>query len=186
LALAPTRPLPAPHQHGDFLVAAHKRGEIALSGTAPAATGADEPEQGRRFGHSFECLRAALFRNKQASDLTLYPRRDQDRARLGQCLHTRRSVRRIAVNLSCRVDHYRAGFDTDARVERWLARAGVLTVDFCKRALDRERRPNRTFSVVFLRDRIAEQRHQPITQFFGDVAAHLRHGRRGYIEIAAD
>jgi hypothetical protein len=64
LALAPTRPLPAPHQHGDFLVTAHKRGEIPLSGTAPATTGADEPEQGRRFGHPFERMRAALFRNK--------------------------------------------------------------------------------------------------------------------------
>jgi hypothetical protein len=44
LALAPTRALPVAQQHGDFLVAAHKRREIAPPGTAPAATGANEPE----------------------------------------------------------------------------------------------------------------------------------------------
>jgi hypothetical protein len=32
------------HQHGDFLVPADKRGEIALPGTAAAAARANEPE----------------------------------------------------------------------------------------------------------------------------------------------
>src|ERR1700722_10043648 len=39
-------------------------------------------------------------------------------------------------NLSRRIDHHRAGFDTDARVDRWLARTVVLAVDLSERALD--------------------------------------------------
>ena len=37
LAVALPRPLPAPHQHRHFVVAADERGEIALPGTASAA-----------------------------------------------------------------------------------------------------------------------------------------------------
>ena len=44
LALALPRPLPAPHQHGDFLVAAHKRRQVTLPGTAPAAARPNDPE----------------------------------------------------------------------------------------------------------------------------------------------
>jgi hypothetical protein len=39
---------------------------------------------------------------------------------------------------------------------------------------------------VLVRDRIAEQGHQPVAQLLGDVAAHLRHCRRGGVEISAD
>jgi hypothetical protein len=42
------------------------------------------------------------------------------------------------------------------------------------------------FGVVFLRHRIAEQRHQPVTQLFGDVTAQFRHRRTGGIQIRAD
>jgi hypothetical protein len=37
--------------------------------------------QYRRFRHAFERVRAAVFRNKEAGDLTLHPRREQNRAR---------------------------------------------------------------------------------------------------------
>jgi hypothetical protein len=40
----------------------------------------------------------------------------------------------------------RAGFDTDARVERWLARTGVLAVDLSERASDGKGRPRCTFN----------------------------------------
>jgi hypothetical protein len=52
--------------------------------------------------------------------------------------------------------------------------------------LDRQRRPHRAFGIVLLRERIAEQRHQPVAQLLGDMAAHLRHCRRGGIEIGAN
>ena len=128
LALALTRPLPAPHQRGDFLVPAHKRGEIALPGTPAAATRANEPEQRGRFGHPFERLRAALFRNKQPGDLALHPRRDQDRTWLGQRLHPRGNVGDVAINLAGRVEHGRAGFKADTGDEFRLGRSGVLAI----------------------------------------------------------
>jgi hypothetical protein len=56
--------------------------------------------------------------------LTLHPRGDHDRARLGQRLSPRRNVGRIAENLARRIDYYRAGFDTGARFERRLAKSG--------------------------------------------------------------
>ena len=79
---------------------------------------------------------AALLGDEKAGDLTLNPRCDQDTAGLAEPLHPRRSIGRIAVNLTRRIDHYRAGFDTDACVERRLARAGILAVDLRERALD--------------------------------------------------
>src|SRR5215471_14931520 len=40
--------------------------------------------------------------------------------------------------------------------------------------------------VVLVRERIAEQRHQPVAELFCHVAAHLHDRRRGSIEIGAD
>ena len=186
LPVALPRPLPAPHQHGDFLVTADERREMALARAASATAGSYKSEQRHRLWHAFQFMGAALLGDKETGDLALHLRCHDDRAWFCQRLHPRRGVGRIAVNLTRRIDHYRAGFDADARVERWLARTGILAVDLSERALDRERSPRCAFGVVFLRHRITEQRHQPITQFFGDVAAHLRHCGRGGIQIRAD
>ena len=186
LAVALPRPLPAPHQHRDFLVAADQRREIALRRAASAAARAHQPEQRHRLGHALERVRAALLGDEQAGDLALHPRRDQNRARLGQRLHPRRDVGDVAVNLARRIHHRRTGFETDAGDELRLAGAGVLAVQLGQRALDRQRRPRRAFGIVLLRHRIAEQRHQPVAELLGDMAAHLRHRRRGGIEIGAD
>src|SRR5262249_6725524 len=43
LAVALPRPLPASHQHGEFLVATHKGREAALPGAAPAAARPNNP-----------------------------------------------------------------------------------------------------------------------------------------------
>ena len=80
LTLAPTRPLPAPHQHGDFLVAAYKRREMALTGAAAAAAGANKSEQRHWFRHPFESRGATLLDHEQPGDLTLHARRNHDRA----------------------------------------------------------------------------------------------------------
>ena len=74
-------------------------------------------------------MRAALLGDEQAGDLALHPRRDQDRARLGQRLHPRGDVRRVAENLARRIDHHRPGFDADAGGKLWLADTRVLAVD---------------------------------------------------------
>ena len=67
-----------------------------------------------------------------------------------------------------------------------LAAAGVLAVQFRERALDRQRRPRRALGVVLVRDRIAEQRHDAVAEFLGDMAAHFLDCRRCGIEIGAD
>jgi hypothetical protein len=78
LALALPRPFPAPHQHGDFLIATHKRGQMTLPSAASAAARTDEPEQRRQLGHSLERMRAALLDDEQSGDLTLHLRGDQN------------------------------------------------------------------------------------------------------------
>ena len=83
LTVALTRPFPAPQQHRHFIVAADKRGEIALTGTASAAARPHQAEQRGWLGHALERLGAAVFRHKQSRDLALHPRRDQNRARFG-------------------------------------------------------------------------------------------------------
>ena len=71
-------------------------------------------------------------------------------------------------------------------VELRLAAAGVLAVELGKRALDRQRRARRALGVVLMRHRIAEQRHQPVAELLGDMAAHLVDRRRSGVEIGAD
>ena len=126
LPVALPRPLPAPHQHGDFLVATDQRREMALPRAASATARPHEPEQRHRLRHAFEFVAAALLGDEQAGDLALHPRRHHDRARLGQRLRPRRDVRRVAENLARRIDHHRPAFDPDARGERWLARASAF------------------------------------------------------------
>ena len=159
---------------------------LRCAGAAAAAARPDEPEQRHRLRHALERVRAALFRDEQAGDLALHPRRDQDRARLGQRLHPRRDVGDVAVNLARRIHHRRTGFEADAGGKFRLAGAGILAVQLGKRALDRQRRPRRAFGVVLLRDRIAEQRQEPVAELLRDMAAHLRHRRRSGVEIGAD
>jgi hypothetical protein len=60
-------------------------------------------------------MAAVLLGDEQARDLALHPRRDHDRARLGQRLRTRRDVRHVAKDLTRRVDNYRPRLDSDAR-----------------------------------------------------------------------
>src|SRR5262252_11051116 len=108
---------------------------MALAHTATAAARPNDPEKRHRLRHAFERVRAALLGDKQPGDLTLYPRRHHHGTRLGKRLRPRRGVRRIAVNLTRRIDHYRAGFDADAGVEIRPARTGILAVDLSEPAL---------------------------------------------------
>ena len=101
---------------------------MALPRAASAAARPHEAEQRHRLRHAFEFVAAALLGDEQPGDLPLHPRRDHDRARLGQRLHARRDVGRVAENLARRIDHDRPGFNPDARGKLWLARAGVLAL----------------------------------------------------------
>ena len=48
-----SRQLPAPHEHGDFLIATDKRREMTLSGAASATAGSYKLEQRYRLWHAF-------------------------------------------------------------------------------------------------------------------------------------
>ena len=115
LAVALPRPIPAPHQHRHFLVAADQRRELALSGAAAAAARSDQTVKRDRLRHAFEHVATVLLGHEQPGDLALDPCRNQDSARLGERLYTRRDICHVAVNLPGRIHHRGAGFDADAR-----------------------------------------------------------------------
>ena len=85
-----------------------------------------------------------------------------------------------------RIDQDRPALDANAGDELRLARPGILAVQFSERALDGERRANRAFGIVLLRDRVSKQRHQPVAKRPGDTSAHLRHRLRRCVEVRAD
>jgi hypothetical protein len=93
------------------------------------------------------------------------------RSRLGRGLHSRRDIRRIAEHLARRVDHDRAGLETDTGGKFWRAGFGVALVELGERALDGERGAHRPLGVVLLRLRIAEENHQPIAKLLQHMAA---------------
>jgi hypothetical protein len=112
------------------------------------------------------------------------PRGDQNRAGLGQRLHPRRDVGHIAIDLAGRIHHRRAGFEADASDKLRLAGTSILAVEVGESALDRQCCPHGALRVVLVRERIAEQGHQPVAELFGDVAAHLHRCRRCVVEIS--
>ena len=63
--------------------------------------------------------------------------------------------------------------------------ARVLGVEFCKRPLDRERRPTGALGVVLLRARIADKRHQSVAEPLQHMAAETGHCLRRLVEIGA-
>ena len=128
----------------------------------------------------------AVLGHEQSGRLPLDRGSDEDRARLGGALDARGDIGRVAEYLTSRVDHHLTGIKADPRLKFWDAFAGVSGVDFDKRALDRERGAHSALSIVLLRVRIAEQRHQPVAEFFQNVAAKPGHRRRSFIEIGVD
>jgi len=128
LAATLPRPLPAPLQHADFLVATHEGGEVALPGATATAARPNDPEQRHVLGHALEFMAAALLDDEQPGDLPVYPRRHHYGTRIGQRLCPCRDVRHIAENLAARIEHRRASVDGDACGQCGLARHFVLAV----------------------------------------------------------
>ncbi len=123
MAVALPRPPPAAHQHGHLVVPADERGELARAGAAAAAARANEPKQRDWLRHPLERVSAAFFDDKEARDLVLDLRGDQDRAGLGERLHPGRDIGHVAINLAGRVDHRWTGVEPDARNKLRLAGA---------------------------------------------------------------
>ena len=70
LALASHRPLPAPSQEVEFLLAPDERGQGA-GAQAPAAARAHDPKQRRRLRRAFQRMRAAFVGDEEPCHLTL-------------------------------------------------------------------------------------------------------------------
>ena len=179
LARAIARPLPAPAQEVELLLAPDERGERARASAPPAARAHDAVERDRRR-HAFELGRAAVFGDEQPGSLALHVRGHEHRARLGKALE--RARRHWALRRTLRPSPSTTTgpeLEADARGELRRTFDGVPCIHLSKSALDRERRPHRAFSVVLLRVRIAEEGHQPVAEPLQHMAAKPRHrGRR--------
>jgi hypothetical protein len=128
----------------------------------------------------------AVLNDEQARALALNARGDQHCSRLGQRLHARSDIGRVAENLAGRIDHDRARFDADPSDEFRSARSPTSALQLGQRALDRESRTNGALGVVLLGDRVTEHCHDPVSEFLGDMPTHLRNGRGRRVEVAAD
>ena len=160
-------------------------GEDARAEAPPAARADDAVERDRRR-RAFERMRAAIFGDEQSGCLALDGCGDEHGSWLGSALDARGNIGRFAEHFAGRVDHRRAAIEADARGELGQAFRGVPGGEVSERALDGEGRAHGPLGVVLLRVRIAEQRHQPVAEFFQDVAAEARHRRRGPVEIGPD
>src|SRR5262245_5537207 len=67
LSLALPRSLPAPHQHGDFLVATDERRQITLPGAAAAPAGTYQSVQRHGLGHAFDWLTSTVLNDEQTN-----------------------------------------------------------------------------------------------------------------------
>jgi hypothetical protein len=90
---------------------------MALSGAASATACPYKPEKHHRLRHALQIMGATFLGDKKTGDLALHLRCHDYAAGFCQCLHQRRGVRRVPVNLSRGIHHDRAGFDAHARVE---------------------------------------------------------------------
>ena len=129
---------------------------------------------------------AALFRHKEPGDLTLHPPGDQDRARLGQRLHARSNVGDVAIDLAARIKDGGAGFKADAGDEFRTGVPAFLRLSSVNAALDRKGGACRTLGIVLMRQRIAEQAHQPVAELFRDMTAHFGNRSGSGVEVGAD
>ena len=131
-------------------------------------------------------MRALVLGDEEARDLPLHRRSHKNGSRFGEGLDARGDVRRLAEHLAGRVDQDRAGVEADARGELGRAGSPVAGVKISERALDSERGAQRPLCVVLLGRRVAEERHQPVAEFFQHMAAKPRHGGGGFVEIVVD
>src|SRR4029077_20354516 len=116
----------------------------------------------------------------------LHASSNHDRTRLGQGLHARGDVWRIAKDFPGLIHDHRPALDSDAGDKLRLARTVVLAIKFGERALNGERGANGAFGIVFLGDRVSEQSYQPVAERLGDTPANLRPRGRGGGEVAPE
>ena len=109
--------------------------------------------------------------------------REQDRARCRHLLHAGGQVRRLThrrvVHVQIRPDgahHHLAGVEPDADLDRHSVRAEHTLRVLRDRLLHPQRRVARPHRVILVRERRAEQRHDPVTHHLVDGALVAVHG----------
>jgi hypothetical protein len=99
-----------------------------------------------------------LLRDKQARDVALHTRGGQYGAWLGEALDPGRDVWSVAENLACAIHDDRPSFEADTSLEDWLAGIAVLAIELAQGAVYRQCSSDGTFGIIFMCDRIAEER----------------------------
>ncbi len=185
LPVAASRALPALDEDPEIVVAPDERRLDARAGAPAAAAGAHDPMQYRRARNAFEFMRAFVFDDEQARDLSPHGRRDEHCSRLGGALHPSGEVGRVAEHLAGGIHDHRTAIEPDAGGERRKSAPGVRGVQVFERAKDRQACARGAFRIILLRPRISEQRHQPVAELLGDMAAVLVDRLGGVVEIAS-
>src|ERR1700727_2903904 len=146
----------AASQDCEVLFATDERGEKPGASSAPSAAYPQDAKEIHWRKSALELMGPLVLNDEQPSNLSQERRSDQHCPRLGRCLHARSDIRCIAKDFAGRLHDDRAGLDPDACLEFRRAPGRVPGVEVCKRPLDRERRPNSAFGIIFQRARIAE------------------------------
>ena len=186
LPLAASRALPALDQDPEIVVAPDERRLDARAGATAPTAGAHDTMQNRRARNAFEFMRAFVFDNEQARDLSPHGRRDEHCSRLGGALHPSGEVGSVAKYLAGGIHDDRTAIEPDAGGERGKSTLAVCGVQVFERAKDRQAGARGALRIILLRPRISEQRHQPVAELLGDMAAVLPDRLGGVIEIRAD
>ena len=150
LAFAAARPLEAPHQERQVVLAADERRERARPAASSGAARAHNSVERDRRRHALERMRALVLGDEEARDLPLHGGGDEDLSRFGEALGARGDVRRFAEHFARGVDHDQPRIETDAGCERRQAPARVPGVERLDCGQDGERGARRPLGVVLL------------------------------------
>src|SRR3984885_7640653 len=167
--------LRAASQDCEILFAADERGEKPSASSPPSAAYPQDAIERDWHRSALELMGALVLDDELPSNLPQDRRSDQHCPRLGCCLNSRGNVGGLTETLAGRLHDDRAGLDPDAGLELRRGPGRVPGVEFRKRPLDRERRPNSAFGVILLRAGIAENGHHPIAKHLKHVSAKRGH-----------
>ena len=101
-------------------------------------------------------------------------------------MHACSDVGSLAKHLAHGIDDHRPAIEPDPGGEPWQFAASIPGVRVLDRAKDRQSGAGSAFGVILLGFRISEERHEPVAEPLGDMAAVSCDRLRGVIEVGAD
>ena len=127
LSVAVSRTLPALGEQREIVVSPDERRLYPRAGAPAAAAGADDPMQDRRTRNALEFVRAFVFNDEQACDLSPHGRRDEHRSGIGGALHASGEVGSVAKHLARGIHDDGTAVQPDASGEGGSPRAALAT-----------------------------------------------------------